>query len=61
MLTDADLVVVHVDSDGTTMNVPAAGFLSCSESSVRQSVLDVLDGGDEALRARQRKYGVRPA
>jgi DNA repair ATPase RecN len=60
VLTDADLVV-HVDSDGTTMTVPAAGFLSCSESSVRQSVLDVLDGGDEALRARQRKYGVRPA
>ena len=59
VLTDADLIV-HVDSDGTTMDVPAAGFLSCSDSSIRQSVLDVLDGGDEALRARQRKYGVRP-
>ena len=59
VLTDADLIV-HVDSDGTTMGVPAAGFLSCAGSSVRQSVLDVLDGGDEALLARQRKYGTRP-
>jgi DNA repair ATPase RecN len=58
VLTDADLVV-HVDSDGASSSFPAAGFLSCVESGVRQSVLDVLDGGDAALRARQRKYGAR--
>ncbi len=58
VLTDADLIV-HVDSDGATIGISSAGFLSCSESPVRQSVLDVLDGGDGALRARQRKYGMR--
>jgi DNA repair ATPase RecN len=56
VLTDADLVI-HVDSDGATSRFPAAGFLSCSASGVRQSVLDVLDGGETALAARQRKYG----
>jgi ABC-type Mn2+/Zn2+ transport system ATPase subunit len=58
VLTDADLVI-HFDSDGTTSFIPAAGFLSCATSTIRQSVLDVLDGGEAALAARQRKYGIR--
>jgi len=33
-------------------------FLACSTSKVKQSVLDVLDGGEVALAARQRKYGL---
>lgn len=56
VLADADLII-HVDSDGTTSKFPACGFLSCRSSEVRQSVLDVLDGGEAALAARQRKYG----
>lgn len=56
VLTDADLIV-HVDADGTRCSVQAAGFLSCSSSGVRDSVLSVLDGGEAALSARQRKYG----
>lgn len=56
VLTDADLIV-HLDSDGTKCFSPAAGFLACPTSSVRDSVLAVLDGGEAALAARQRKYG----
>jgi hypothetical protein len=58
VLTDADLIV-HLDSDGSRASFPAAGFLACPESKVRSSVLDVLDGGAAALRARQMKYGLR--
>ncbi len=56
VLTDADLIA-HVDADGTRASFPAVGFLSCSKSAVRDAVLNVLDGGDAALSARQRKYG----
>lgn len=57
VLTDADLIV-HIDSDGTLAAFPAAGFLACPGSSVKASVLDVLDGGEAALLARQMKYGI---
>lgn len=60
VLTDADLIV-HVDSDGASASFPRSGFLAASTSSVRGSVLDVLDGGDAALQARQRKYGTAVA
>ena len=56
VLTDADLVV-HVDSDGAQASILKSGFLASSSSDVRNSVLDVLDGGDAALAARQMKYG----
>ena len=56
VLTDADLIA-HVDADGTRASFSAVGFLSCSTSTVRDAVLNVLDGGDAALSARQRKYG----
>lgn len=55
VLSDADLII-HVDADGTRASFPAAGFLSCSTSEVRDAVLGVLDGGEAALAARQRKY-----
>ena len=57
VLTDADLIV-HVDSDGTLAAFPAAGFLAWERSSIKESVLGVLDGGEAALLARQRKYGI---
>jgi len=56
VLTDADLIV-HLDSDGAKCSSQAAGFLACPISPVRDSVLAVLDGGEAALAARQRKYG----
>ena len=56
VLTDADLIA-HVDADGTLASFPAAGFLSCANSKVLDAVLNVLDGGDAGLSARQHKYG----
>ena len=58
VLTDADLIV-HVDSDGAHASVPASGYLAWERSPIKDSVLSVLDGGEAALLARQRKYGVR--
>ena len=58
VLADADLVI-HVDSDGARCSFPQTGFLACATSKVKQSVLDVLDGGEAALAARQRKYAGR--
>ena len=57
VLTDADLIV-HVDSDGSHADFPAAGFLAGEKSAIKQSVLEVLDGGEAALVARQKKYGI---
>jgi len=57
VLTDADLIG-HVDSNGATGRLAVVGFLSCGESPVKQAVLDVLDGGEAALGARRRKYGL---
>ena len=57
VLTDADLIV-HLDADGTKGRVADIGFLSCETSAVRDPVLDVLDGGAEALNARRMKYGL---
>jgi DNA repair ATPase RecN len=58
VLTDSDLVI-HADSDGKRGRVVSGGFFGCSESKVSLSILDVLDGGKQALEARQRKYGLR--
>ncbi len=60
VLTDADLIV-HVDSDGSHAEFPAFGFLAWKQSVIKQSVLEVLDGGEAALVARQKKYGIRNA
>lgn len=57
VLGDADLIC-HIDSDGAKGRVANAGFLACSASKVKDSVLDVLDGGAAALGARQNKYGL---
>lgn len=57
VLTDADLIV-HIDSDGSHAEFPASGFLAWEKSVIKQSVLEVLDGGEAALLARQKKYGI---
>jgi DNA repair ATPase RecN len=57
VLTDADLIV-QMDSDGAQGKAVQAGFLACPQSHVRKCVLDVLDGGEAALEARRRKYGL---
>ncbi|GJL65486.1 MAG: hypothetical protein NPIRA05_04570 [Nitrospirales bacterium] len=60
VLTDADLIV-HIDSDGSHAEFPASGFLAWENSKIKHSVLEVLDGGEAALLARQKKYGIRGA
>ncbi len=57
VLTDAELII-HVDSKGTKGEVVNRGFLSYSNSKIKSAVLDVLDGGENALLARQKKYGL---
>ncbi len=57
VLTDADLIV-HIDSDGTHAEFPAVGFLAWKRSVIKEAVLGVLDGGEAALLARQKKYGI---
>ena len=57
VLTDADLIL-HVDSDGSKAEFTASGFLAWEHSEIKQSVLEVLDGGESALLARQKKYGI---
>ena len=57
VLTDADHIL-HIESDGNSCEIPSSGFLACGSSPVRTAVVDVLDGGAEALAARQHKYGV---
>jgi hypothetical protein len=49
---------MHVDSDGSEGKIVDRGFLSCASSPIKNAVLDVLDGGESALLARQRKYGI---
>ncbi|QEG39474.1 AAA family ATPase [Roseimaritima ulvae] len=56
VLTDSDLIV-HADSDGRTGEFVARGFFGAPGNAIGRSVLDVLDGGKQALLARQRKYG----
>lgn len=57
VLTDADLIV-HIDSDGSHAEFPATGFLAWRWSVIKEAVLGVLDGGEAALLARQKKYGI---
>lgn len=58
VLTDSDLII-HADSDGRAGQLVCRGFFGCSGNKISRSVLDVLDGGEQALLARQRKYGTR--
>jgi hypothetical protein len=49
---------MHVDSNGSEGKIEKRGFLSCASSPIKNAVLDVLDGGETALLARQKKYGI---
>jgi len=57
VLTDSELIM-HVESDSSTGGISQSGFLACPESPIKQAVLEVLDGGEQALLARKRKYGI---
>ena len=57
VLTDAEHIAMF-DSDGSTGDVNARGFLCTRDSSITEHVIAVLDGGRSALRLRYQKYGV---
>jgi len=58
VLTDSD-AIFHVDSDGSTGKIIKRGFFSCASSAIKGDVLSALDGGETALLARQKKYGLK--
>lgn len=57
VLTDAELIM-HVDLEGSQGTIIDSGFLACPDSKIKDAVLNVLDGGEKALKARQSKYGI---
>ncbi len=57
VLTDAELIM-HTDTEGSEGKIVDRGFLACAESKIKDAVVNVLDGGEAALLARQRKYGI---
>ncbi|MBU1914512.1 MAG: AAA family ATPase [Candidatus Thermoplasmatota archaeon] len=57
VMSDSDLVVEMTDQAGKA-EVVRYGFLNGPHSRVRQSVLEVLDGGEIALKRRFSKYGL---
>jgi ABC-type cobalamin/Fe3+-siderophores transport system ATPase subunit len=57
VLTDSDLIL-HAESDGKSGELVQRGFFSCAGNPIKNSVIEVLDGGEQALLARQRKYGI---
>jgi len=56
VLGDAELVVV-LESDGRRGTSPMGGIGSLDESSIRQFAERLLEGGEEAFRARRHLYG----
>ncbi len=56
-MADSELVVEMIDNDGKA-KVEKHGFLNGPHSPMRQAILDVLDGGEVALRRRFSKYGI---
>jgi DNA repair exonuclease SbcCD ATPase subunit len=61
VLSDPELIVTF-ESDGSTGNIEEQGFLATPASPITKHVVDILDGGEQALALRRRKYsqGVRP-
>ncbi len=57
VMSDANVVVEMVDKEGRAA-VVQHGFLNGPHSSIRSSVLEVLDGGEAAMRRRFSRYGL---
>ena len=57
VLSDTEAIIVF-ESDGATGRVEAQGFLSTRASEIAHHVIDILDGGDQALQQRALKYGL---
>ena len=57
VLTDAEQIVMF-EASGSTGEVHECGFLCTRESAITPKVIDMLDGGQEALKLRYQKYGI---
>lgn len=60
VMSDANVVVEMVDQEGKAA-VVRSGFLNGPHSSIKGSVLEVLDGGEAALKRRFSRYGLAEA
>jgi DNA repair ATPase RecN len=58
VLSDAESIV-HFDSDGTVGKLECQGFFAHQKSAIRKSVMEVLDGGESAIKLRSLKYGLQ--
>lgn len=56
VMTDCELIVEMIDQ-GNQGKVSVAGFLAGPDSPIASSVLNILDGGRDALLTRFKKYG----
>lgn len=57
VLADCELIAMF-EGLGSTGKIEEQGFLCTSVSNITQRVIDILDGGDTALKLRYQKYGV---
>ena len=56
VLSDPELIVTF-ESDGSTGSIEEQGFLATPASAITKHVLEILDGGEQALALRRQKYG----
>ncbi len=59
VLSDPELIVTF-ESDGSNGGIEAQGFLATPSSAITKSVVEILDGGEQALALRRQKYGQGP-
>lgn len=57
VMTDADLII-EMEDQNSLSHAKRTGFLNGPNSNIKNSVLEVLDGGTEALEKRFVKYGI---
>ena len=57
VLTDCELITMF-EGMGSTGRIEARGFLCNSSSTITRKVVEILDGGERALKLRYQKYGV---
>ena len=58
VLADAEQIVMF-EGRGSSGDIDTRGFLCTSESPITPKVIEILDGGDKALKLRFQKYGIR--
>jgi AAA domain len=56
VLSDPELIVTF-ESDGASGRIEEQGFLATPKSPITKHVLEILDGGEQALALRRQKYG----